>query len=161
MKITSLKDVDLERYRNVITGKSTGRGCGKTFAKLFTMFEHNHRRNINKNYIFVCENASRIDECLDQFEWFILVQGNDYDITPYSLRTIFYTEPPNDLWNRIKRIFVHEVKKATYIRFRFLCPSNCNNLGHPPPNQVFIDVTPETFSKNHEALSSVMCLERS
>jgi hypothetical protein len=58
--IHTIRELDINRVRDVLQGKATGRGCGKTIAKMMLMFAHGMRR-VDKHwthFLYVGENPT-------------------------------------------------------------------------------------------------------
>lgn len=60
MQFISAQEIDFDRVRDVLQGKRTGRGCGKTIAKLMLMISHAIQpkdKFDHKAFLFVAENT--------------------------------------------------------------------------------------------------------
>ncbi len=161
MKITKLQDIDRERYRNVKTGKSTGRGCGKTFTVLITMFELNRRINCGKEYVVVLENHNMVEHCIDQFEWLLLDSHNPHYATEgNSIITIYSPLAIRGIWNKLVNFIKPIEQKLEHITFRFLSATEKFKRGSPPAAKVFLDVSPDTYEQNSKGISTIMSFQK-
>ncbi len=163
-----LSGIDPEHVVEVQEGKRTGRGCGKTLAKMVQQLSYLRYSNIGKRYLFICENDEMAQDINYYFYFWIAdigyyARSNDEDSSKHDndcmdtreYHVSVHAPIPRTFWDSLKNIFT-PTRSSGIIFVKFVPASWKLERGTKSFDKIIIDVSEEAGEKYKKEISRVI-----